>query len=52
MLKLELPEVNTLVTVLNGTTFQGKDMLLLAPLMEKLMREQQKLIKEIENQKK
>tara|TARA_R110000824_G_scaffold42657_2_gene125379 strand:- start:1389 stop:1547 length:159 start_codon:yes stop_codon:yes gene_type:complete len=52
MLKLELTEVNTLVTVLNATTFQGKDMIALASLMEKLMREHQKLVKEMEKKQK
>ena len=44
--------VNTLVTVLNATTFQGKDMIALASLMEKLMREHQKLVKEMEKKQK
>tara|TARA_R110002020_G_scaffold467543_1_gene691147 strand:+ start:1300 stop:1458 length:159 start_codon:yes stop_codon:yes gene_type:complete len=52
MLKLDLTEVTTLIGLMEASSFKGKDILALAPLMEKLKREQAKLINEMEKKQK
>jgi len=46
MMKMELHEVNILLAMIEGGQFQGKDIPIMAKIIEKLQKESQKLMKE------
>ena len=47
MIKMELHEVNILLSLIENNTFQGKDIPIMAKIIEKLQNESQKLMKDI-----
>ena len=51
MLKLTFDEVNILLAMIEGSSFQGKDIPVMAAIIEKLQKESMKLGQQIQNGK-
>ena len=51
MMKLELVEVNVILSIIENTQFQGKDIPVMNAIIEKLQKESMKLGQQIQNGK-